>query len=262
MMGDTLTVVFTWAKWMVTKLNRKSLRAQREVGSPQCARKESGSRVSRPQCPSVCHQFTLLLGHMWNDHLNCSVVHRTCVNSTHTISILSGCETVLPSSATDSSSCETLASCIQRFCMSTCFALPGPLAVDQAHRCWGIQVQIQSVLRHALDPEPFWGRLDCSKKAHFRPTTASPPAVSWSTLWDSSFSSWWLQLRPTVEWFCRLPSQHPSGPPGHHSVARGTNTSLLPTRFLPILLTHSMSRIDGFAIAQYANLRSGRSCDR
>ena len=29
-----------------------------EVGSPQCARKESGIRVSRPQCPSVCHQFT------------------------------------------------------------------------------------------------------------------------------------------------------------------------------------------------------------
>ena len=29
-----------------------------EVGSPQCARKESGSRVSRPKCPSVCHHFT------------------------------------------------------------------------------------------------------------------------------------------------------------------------------------------------------------
>ena len=37
--------------------------------------------MSRPQCPSVCHQFTLCLGHMWNDHLNSSVVYKTCVNS-------------------------------------------------------------------------------------------------------------------------------------------------------------------------------------
>ena len=29
-----------------------------EVGSPQCAPKETGSSVSRPQCPSVLHQFT------------------------------------------------------------------------------------------------------------------------------------------------------------------------------------------------------------
>ena len=43
-------------------------------------------------------------------------------------------------------------------------------------------------------------------------------------------------------------------------------TLRLPTRYLPIPLTHSMSRIDGFAIAQHtridANLRSGRSFDR
>ena len=39
-----------------------------------------------------------------------------------------------------------------------------------------------------------------------------------------------------------------------------------PTRYRPILLTRSMSRIVGFAIAQHtcidANLRSGRSCDK
>ena len=53
------------------------------------------SRVSRPQCPSACHQFTLSLG--WNDHLNSSVVHKTCVNSFRKFSTLSGCEPVSPS---------------------------------------------------------------------------------------------------------------------------------------------------------------------
>ena len=62
--------------------------------------------MSRPQCPSVCHQFTFPLGHMWNDHSNSSVVYKTCVNSSREISTLSGCEPVSPSSATDSSSCE------------------------------------------------------------------------------------------------------------------------------------------------------------
>ena len=51
---------------MVTKLNRKSLKEQKEVGSPQCAGKESGSLRSRSQCPSVCRMSTLLLGHMSN----------------------------------------------------------------------------------------------------------------------------------------------------------------------------------------------------
>ena len=46
MMGDTLTVVFHFTE------------STGKIGSPQCARKESGSRVSRPQSPSVCHQFT------------------------------------------------------------------------------------------------------------------------------------------------------------------------------------------------------------
>ena len=53
--------------------------------------------MSRPQCPSVCHQFTLSLGHMWKDHLNSSVVHKTCVNSSRKMSTLSGCEPVSPS---------------------------------------------------------------------------------------------------------------------------------------------------------------------
>ena len=51
---------------MVTKLNRKALIEQEEVGSPQCARKESGSLRSRSQCPSLCRMSTLLLGHMSN----------------------------------------------------------------------------------------------------------------------------------------------------------------------------------------------------
>ena len=112
MMGDTLTVVFTWAKVDGHKTEPQVTESSGEVVSPQCARKESGSRVSRPQCPSVCHQFTLLLGHMSNDHLNSSVVYKTYVNSSHKISTLSGCEPVLPSSATDSScegiSCKTM----------------------------------------------------------------------------------------------------------------------------------------------------------
>ena len=32
------------------------------------------------------------------------------------------------------------ASCIYRLCMSTCLALPSPSAIDQAHRCCGIQM--------------------------------------------------------------------------------------------------------------------------
>ena len=68
-----------------------------KVGSPQCARKESGRRVGRTQCPSVCHQFTLSLGHMWNDPLHSLVVYKTCVNSSRKMSTLSGCEPVSPS---------------------------------------------------------------------------------------------------------------------------------------------------------------------
>ena len=83
---------------MVSKLKRKSLRPQGKSGRHnQCAWKESGNRVSRPQCPSVCHQFTFSLGHMWNDHLNSSVVYKTCVNSSRKMSTVSGCEPVSPS---------------------------------------------------------------------------------------------------------------------------------------------------------------------
>ena len=62
-----------------------------KVGSPQCARKESGSRVSRPQCPSVCHQFTL------RKTFRCPQNLQTCVNSSRKMSTLSGCEPVSPS---------------------------------------------------------------------------------------------------------------------------------------------------------------------
>ena len=57
-MGDTLTVVFTGAKEDGHKTESQVTECTGEVGSPNCAQKESGSRVSRPQCPSVCHQFT------------------------------------------------------------------------------------------------------------------------------------------------------------------------------------------------------------
>ena len=123
MMGDTLT-----AKVDGRKTESQVTESTREVGSPQCARKESRSRVSRPQCPSVCHQFTLSLGHMWNDHLNNSVVHKTCVNSCHKISSLSGCEPVSPSYATDSSSCEGI----------SCTTLPEIADFDEIH--WSISV--------------------------------------------------------------------------------------------------------------------------
>ena len=53
-----------------------------EVGSPQCAQKESGSRVSRPQCPvCVSPVYNFHIRHMWNDHLNNSVVYKLA--STH-----------------------------------------------------------------------------------------------------------------------------------------------------------------------------------
>ena len=76
-------------------------------------RKESGSRVSRPQCPPVCHQFKPPFGHMWNDHLNSSVVYKTCGNSSRKISTLSGCEPVslsrirLPVKAFPARHCQT-----------------------------------------------------------------------------------------------------------------------------------------------------------
>ena len=73
------------------KTETQATESSGKVGSPQCAREESGSRVSRPQCPSVCHDFT------WNDHLNSSFVYNTCVNSFRKISTLSGCEPVSPS---------------------------------------------------------------------------------------------------------------------------------------------------------------------
>ena len=172
MMGDTLTVVFTWAKWMVTKLNRKSLRAQREVGSTQCTRKESGSRVSRPQCPSVCHQFTSpprahverpleLFGCQQNlRQLNSHNFHPLCM--WHRLAVI--CYGFVFLWDFSLLCPEVLHVNMLRFARSR--------AVDQAHRCWGVQVQIQSaghsqVLGHALDPEPFWGRLDCSKKLTF-----------------------------------------------------------------------------------------------
>ena len=47
-----------------------------------------------PVCVSPGHSP---LGHMWNDHLNSSVVCKTCVNSSRTISTLSGCEPASPS---------------------------------------------------------------------------------------------------------------------------------------------------------------------
>ena len=59
LMGDTLTVVVAWAKDMVTKLNRKSLRAQQ-------ARKESGSLRVCSHYPSLCCTQTLSLGHVPN----------------------------------------------------------------------------------------------------------------------------------------------------------------------------------------------------
>ena len=60
-----MTIVSLEPMKMVTQLNRKSFaEGTRQVGTPQCDRKETGSLKSRPQCPSMCHVTTLLLGHM------------------------------------------------------------------------------------------------------------------------------------------------------------------------------------------------------
>ena len=64
MMDDTLTNLSLEPMKIVTQLNRKSLRALEEVGSPHCARNETVSLRCRSQCPSVCHTSTLSLGHM------------------------------------------------------------------------------------------------------------------------------------------------------------------------------------------------------
>ena len=75
MMDNTLTIV---SLEMVKKLNRRSLRGIRKVGTPQCTRKESGCLRSRPQCPLVRHMPTLLLGNLSDDphtilHVSCSL---------------------------------------------------------------------------------------------------------------------------------------------------------------------------------------------
>ena len=84
---------------VVTELQHTSARHWQHSRSPQCAQKESGSRVSRPQCPSVRHRLTLSLGHVWNDHLNSSLPTKIFVDTSHKISTHFGCDPNSPSSA-------------------------------------------------------------------------------------------------------------------------------------------------------------------
>ena len=58
MMDDTLTILSLEPKKMVSKTQSQVAESTREVGSPQCARKESGSLRSRSQCPSLCRMST------------------------------------------------------------------------------------------------------------------------------------------------------------------------------------------------------------
>ena len=142
-------------------------------------------------------------------------------------------------------------------------------AIDQAHRCRGILVQIQSagysqVPPHALDPEPFRLCLDCSMQLSLGGRQRHHLLV----LGPHFETAGSLMMTPaeTDRRYALSPPQSASEEASTSPICCQHFALGLPTRYLPILLTHSMSRIDGFAITQHtridANLRSGRSCDK
>ena len=94
--------------------------------------------------------------------------------------------------------------------------------VDRAHRCRGIQMQVQpthhvQVLRHS-GPDAVLTAASSSLSA------VAPPGAPWSRPSVSVHLLWSPQLTPIVGWICHLSSRL-STLPVHHSVARGTKQS-------------------------------------
>ena len=142
------------------------------------------------------------------------------------------------------------------FALSTCFALPQSPAIDQAHRCRGIQVQIQSadILRFLATlwiPSPSVAVLTAAHLHTLRqwlPLMMTPAETDRRVALSPPQSA---SSRPPKSLLCSQRNQH---------FALG-----LPTRYLPILLTHSISAstvLPSTTFPHRCELRSGRSCDR
>ena len=151
------------------------------------------------------------------------------------------------------------------------FRLAQATAVDQAHCCGRIQVQIQfafclQVLRQALNTQSSRCGLAayCSLSAVDNDTSCCflvHTLKQCSPLVITPANS----VRRVVLSPHQSASEYASNPP--ICCQRNRHTPLgIPARYLLIPFTRSMSRTDGLANAQQtcfdANLRSGRSCDR
>ena len=164
------------------------------------------------------------------------------------------------------------ASCIHRFCMSTCFALPSPLRltkpiVAEASKCRLSPHNIPRSFATLWTPSP----ADAVLTAAYSSLSAEDSDTTCCFLVHTLRQCPPLMMTPPAT-DLRVALSPPQSASEYASSSplccqRNPHFALgLPARYLPILLTPSESRTVGLAIAQHtyiaANLRSGRSCDR
>ena len=153
------------------------------------------------------------------------------------------------------------------------FRLAQSFAVDQAHRHWSILLYVKHTCPSPKSFATLWiaspsdavlAAAYSSFSAVYSDTTCcflvhtfKQCPLLMSTPADTDRR---VDLSP-LQWASEHASSSPLCSQWNKHSTRG-----FPTRYLPILLTRSMSHTDWFAIAQHtcidANLRSGRSCDK